>query len=195
MDAPANVLPTPMPARPVAETDWPAFIDSYGRVALAWFRQSGLPLQDLHSVAGDFLTALYQDFRAVAEEPALKFRPWLQFAAHAAWCDVLERKTAPEGEDESSLKAALLASVEAHDEFLRALDNECSRQRRAEAQRHVQSVAEAADWEAFSLAVLQQKPLAEVAAEFQCQDTAIRAALYRVRLRLHEEYVRMEEKS
>ncbi|HLW66413.1 MAG TPA: hypothetical protein VKS79_13955 [Gemmataceae bacterium] len=186
-------MPTTTPARPLAETDWPAFIDSYGRVALAWFRQSGLPLEDLHTVTGDFLKALSREFRAVAEEPTLKFRPWLQFAAHAAWCDVLEKKTAPEEQDQESPKSALLVSMDAHDEFLQAFDNECTRQRRAEALRQVQSVAEPADWEAFSQAVLQQKPLADVAAEFQCEDTAIRAALYRVGMRLREEYVRMEE--
>jgi DNA-directed RNA polymerase specialized sigma24 family protein len=191
MDVPANVLPSQMPARPTAETDWPAFIDSYGRVALVWFRQSGLPLEELHAVMGDFMTALHREYRAVAEEPALKFRSWLQFAAHAAWCYVMENKT--QGESDPSPKAALLASVEAHERFLSALDDECSRQRRAEALRRVHPEVEGADWEAFSLAVLQQKPLAEVASDFQCDDSAIRAALYRVRSRLQKEYLRMEE--
>ena len=90
MDVSAPAAPTKSRARPLAETDWPAFIDSYGRVALAWFRQSGLPLEDLHSLLSDFLTALNREFRVVAEEPALKFRSWLQFGAHAAWCHVLE---------------------------------------------------------------------------------------------------------
>jgi DNA-directed RNA polymerase specialized sigma24 family protein len=191
MDVPANVLPTQMPARPVAETDWPAFIDSYGRVALRWFRRSGLPLDDLHSVAGDFLIALHREYRAVSAEPALKFRSWLQFAAHAAWCDVLENKT--QGESDASPKAALLVSVEAHDQFLNALDAECSRQRRAEALRRVQPKVDAADWEAFAQAVLHQKSLAAVAADFGCEDSAIRAALYRVRARVQAEYLRMEE--
>jgi DNA-directed RNA polymerase specialized sigma24 family protein len=191
MDVTAHASPTQSPARPLAETDWPAFIDTYGRVALAWFRQSDLPPEQVHSVVADFLTALHREYRAVADEPALKFRSWLQFAAHAAWCHVLDNKT--EGEKDTSPKATLLVSVEAHDAFLQALDAECSRQRRAEALRRIQPDIDAADWEAFSQAVLQQKPLADVAAEFQCQDSAIRAAVYRVRMRLHAEYLRIEE--
>jgi DNA-directed RNA polymerase specialized sigma24 family protein len=191
MEVLANVLPSQMPVRPTAETDWPSFINSYGRVTLAWFRQSGIPLNDIQSVVGDFLTALYREYLAVAAEPALKFRSWLQFAAHTAWCDVLENKT--QGESDTSPKAALLVSTEAHDQFLNALDAECSRQRRAEALRRVQPEVDSADWEAFAQTVLQQRPLADVAAEFQCDDSAIRAALYRVRSRLRQEYLRMEE--
>ncbi|HEV3145280.1 MAG TPA: hypothetical protein VGZ47_15420 [Gemmataceae bacterium] len=191
MDIPGNPMLSPPPARPATETDWPAFIDCYGRVILTWFRQSSLPTEEVPIIVREFLMGVHREFCAVINEPALKFRSWLQFAAHASWCDVLEKRTDEQGEADAPV--ALLTSVEAHDQFLKALDAECTRQRRREALRRVELSADAADWEAFSMAVLDQQPMADVAAAFECDDSAIRAALYRVRSRLEQECVRMEE--
>jgi DNA-directed RNA polymerase specialized sigma24 family protein len=193
MDSATIPLPSQSLDRPASETDWSSFIDTYGRVILAWFRQSHLSAADAYSVVRELLTRLHSEFSVVANEPMLKFRSWLQFAAHATWCDVLEKEIDANQSGKTSPTAALLVSVETHDQFLNVLKEECSRQRRGKALRRVQPLADQADWTAFSLAVLQQQPLAEVAATFQCQDSAIQAALYRVHSRLAEEYLRMEE--
>jgi hypothetical protein len=105
----------------------------------------------------------------------------------------LENQPEPEAEGTAPPMAALLISLEAHDRFLKALDDECSRQRRCAALARIQPVGEPADWQAVAMVVFEQQSLAEVAERFQCQDSAIRAALYRVRARLHEEYLRLEE--
>src|SRR5262249_34327426 len=193
MAAPVKPMTFEFPARPRTETDWAAFVDTSGRVVLRWLRQSDLPAEQGPSLVREILTAIHREFCAVASEPSLKFRSWLQYAANASWCLVLENLAPPEGEAQASATAMLLLSLEAHDRFLRALDEECSRQRRCIALARIQPVGEPGDWQAFAMTVFEQQPLADVAARFQCQESAIRAALYRVRMRLQEEYLRLEE--
>src|SRR5262245_48973525 len=119
MAAPVRPMPSELPVRLRAETDWAAFVDTYGRVILNWFRQSNLPADQVHSIVREILSAVHREFSAVASEPSLKFRSWLQYAANASWCLVLENLAQPEGEAQASAMAMLLLSLEAHDRFLK----------------------------------------------------------------------------
>jgi hypothetical protein len=97
------------------------------------------------------------------------------------------------GKEKNASNLELLLTVEAHDRFLQALDAECGRQRRREVLVRVQATANEVDWEVFRRAILENKPIAEVAQGFQCKEIAVSAALYRVQRALAEEQKRVEE--
>ena len=137
------------PSRPPTETTWPAFVDSYGRATLEWFRQSGLPSADVKALVREFMAQLAPEFVAVANEPALRFRAWLQFAAHKCWCGLMEGRVEAADDGATSPQLALLLSVELHDAFLRALDAECTRARQRHILAQVQPLVEPPDWQVF----------------------------------------------
>src|SRR5262249_47872081 len=73
------------PPRPRVEADWPAFVDGSGRAVLAGFRQTGLPEADVRALVAELMAEFAREFAGVANDPALRFRAWLQFAGHKAW--------------------------------------------------------------------------------------------------------------
>jgi hypothetical protein len=181
------------PLRPRSETEWGAFVDSYGRVILEWFSQSNLPRAKVQLAVSKLLTNLHGEFTTITKEADLMFRKWLLFAAHTAWCRLIESRVEAGAEALAQSHLGMLLSIEAHDDFLRALGAECDRQRRGEALRRVFPNAASEDWKAFEKVVLLNKSVADAAQETQCRPTAVSAALYRVRTRLQAELTWMEE--
>jgi hypothetical protein len=180
-------------ARPLAETSWPIFVDTYGRIILEWFRQANLPATEIFAIVREMMTSIYGEFAQVGKEPDLKFRAWLQFAAHAGWCQLMENRVETGADGKPTPTIALLLSVEAHDAFLKTLDNECGRQRRAEILHRAQPLVNEIDWEVFRRGMLLHEPVNVMAQEFQCRETAVGAAMYRVQCVLLDELARMEE--
>src|SRR5262245_32293012 len=155
----------PSPTRPPAESSWPAFVASYGRAILEWFRQSGLPAAETESLVRDLMQWLGREFIQVSAESALRFRPWLQYAGHLAWCKVMESRVDSTGKENATPEQNLLLSEDSHDSFLKSLEDECTHQRRCEVLPRVQAAADATDWELFYGVVLEQIPDTEVAAQ------------------------------
>jgi hypothetical protein len=160
---------------------------------LEWFHLTELPPTEVHSVVRDILTSLYGEFATVSRSADLKFRSWLQFAAHAAWCQLMESRVEAGGDELAQSNLALLLSVEAHDGFLKTLDAECDRQRRGEVLHRVKPIVPQGDWEAFFRVILQNQPVTEAAHDLQCKPTAVCFALFRVQNALHSELARLEE--
>src|SRR5262245_38005540 len=148
--------------RPAPETNWDAFVDAYGRVALEWFRQAGLPLDDVHDVVSKMMIELHAEFLEVVAAPELRFRAWLQFAADRAWNSLAaEQPAGPTGKEP---KWDLLQAEEAREAFLQALDAECSHLRRRQILGQFRSRAGAVVWESFARTVLNCVPAETVAA-------------------------------
>src|SRR5712691_7270048 len=124
MDEPHSPTPA-LPHRPPSESAWGEFVDSYGRAVLEWFRQTGLPPNDIHELVGELIAHLAREFAEMVKAPERRFRAWLQFAAHHAWAGLAEGLMNTEANG-ASPKLALLLSAAAHDTFLKALDTECS---------------------------------------------------------------------
>jgi DNA-directed RNA polymerase specialized sigma24 family protein len=192
MDPVAATSPLP-PARPLSESNWGPFVDSYGRAILNWLRQSGLPTLDAEALTSDLMRHIRREFNQIASEPNLSFRTWLKHAGHAAWFRLMETGGDYLGTEHSPALAILL-SVEAHDAFLNMLDAECSHLRRHEVLPRIPPLVEPADWEAFYLAVLEDVSMAEVAARLHCTELAAHAAVYRVGKLLREQLRALEDK-
>ncbi len=185
--------PPSTPTRPASESDWGQFVDAYGRAILDWLRQTGLATAEADVLTRHLLQFMAREFGQIARERDVRFRAWLNYAAHAAWCGLMETRVDDLG-GEQSPALALLLSVEAHDTFVAMLDAECSHQRRREVLPRVQPQAEPADWEAFYLVVLEGVPVPEVATRLNCTELAAHAALYRVGKLLRQEMQTLEEK-
>ncbi len=190
---PVAATSPPSPARPLSESDWGAFVDAYGRASLDWLRQSGLSSAEAEALTRDLMSHIRREFGQIVNEPNVRFRAWLNYAGHAAWCRLMDTGVDDLGEDQSPTLTMLL-SVEAHDAFLKMLDSECSHRRRREILPRIQPLAEPADWEAFYLAVLEDVPMAEIAARLHSTELAAHAAVYRVGKLLRQELAALEEK-
>ncbi len=179
--------------RPAAESSWDGFVDWYGRCILDWFRQSELPRADADALARDLMRLLAREFTPVLSEPTLRFRGWLQYAAHSAWCKLMEGRVGDSGKSKCSPVVSLLLSVDAHDSLMKALDAECSNQRRREALPRIQAAADGTDWEAFYLVALEGNSPAEAAEQMDCSEVAVRVGAHRVHAMLQQELQRLEE--
>jgi DNA-directed RNA polymerase specialized sigma24 family protein len=178
----------PVAPRLPAETDWGAFVDSYGRALLEWLRLRELPPAEVEALARDFLHVMAREFVPIAADPALRFRAWLQYAARLAWSKLSEGHS----DDEQSPKLSLLRSAEAQEACLKALDAECSHQRRRDVLLRAQSLADPADWEAFYLVVLAEQSVAEAAERMDCSELAVYSAVHRVQVVLKQELTKLE---
>jgi DNA-directed RNA polymerase specialized sigma24 family protein len=179
--------------RPAAENSWDAFVDWYGRSILDWFRASALSTKDADVLVREIMQLLAREFAKVASEPKLKFRGWLQYAIHAAWCKLMERCVGDGGKSQNSPVVALLLSVEAHDNFMKAMDAECTIQRRREVLPRIQALADPADWEAFYFVALERNSPAEAAEQIVCSEFAVRIGMHRVDSLLQQELQKIEE--
>src|ERR1051326_9097121 len=157
--------PPPVAARLPGESEWGAFVDTYGRALLACLRQRALPRDQAGALARQLLHEMAREFAGIVGEPSVRFRAWLQYAAHTAWCRLMEGRSEGVGETQGDPTLALLLSMEAHDALLKVLDNECSHQRRREVLPRAQSQADGGEWEVFYALVLENQLPMDVAAQ------------------------------
>ncbi len=191
-DAPPDVTASRL-ERALSETTWSAFVDAYGRAILEWFRQTGLPTSDVHSLVRELIAQLATDFAEAVKNPEFRFRPWLQFAAHGAWCRLAEGLGSASADDSSS-HVTLLLSPEAHEAFLQALDSECSHLRRREILERIPELAHPKDWEAFARTVLDGLSPDAVATAMVSDELAVRAGAFRVYWALEQEFRAVDAK-
>lgn len=181
------------PACPPSETNWPAFVDVYGRTMLEWFRQAGLPASTIEELVQSVFEFLNREFARMRGDPAFKFRLWLQFAGRAAWGDLIKTKVTAVDPDQRSPVNDLLLSESAYRSFLGALDRECTHQRRREVLPRIQAIAHAADWDIFYQVKLEGIDEAKVAEQIHGSLRSVRAAVFRVFRSLEDELKRIEE--
>ncbi len=183
----------PPPTRPPSETNWPAFVDIYGRTILDWFRRTGVPASDVESLVQDLVGYLNREFARMRGDPGIKFRLWLQFAGRAAWGGLIRTNVTAANPNQPSPLNELLLSESAHRSFLDALDGECSHQRRREVLPRIQAIARAADWDAFYRVKLEGLDESKVAEQTDASLRSVRAAVFRVFRSLEGELKRIEE--
>ena len=178
----------PMRVRPLAETEWPAFVEAYGGAIVGWFRRTGLPRPEAEELVRDVMRSLGRDFG----DPVAGFRPWLQRAGHAAWCRVMQAHSQSAGVGKSSKVLDLLLSVREHDSFLKMLDDECSHERRHAVLSRVQPLSDPVDWEVFYRAALEGVAETDIAVQMQRTPRSVRAAVFRTYRLLENELCRWE---
>lgn len=192
MDAIDIKLPT---NRPAAESDWPGFVETYGRSILDWVRQSELPAADVETLARELIQLLHREFARRNIDPGARFRSWLRDAGRAAWGELLKTRATDANWEQASPINALVLDQSAHAAFLEALDAACSHQRRREALSRIQPAADPTDWDIFYRVILQGSSEADVATEANGTRHSVRAAVFRVYRLLEDELTCIEQTS
>lgn len=179
--------------RPGCEKDWDEFVDAFGQAMLQWAGEAGLPDAEAALFVGKLLRWVVGEFHRVADVPELRFRAWLKYCVHSAWCQMIEKEVG-EAESKSSGIVRLLLSVASHDDLLRRLDAECIFHRRRMVLAYVRRLVDPDDWEAFYRVILEQQPVGEVAVAMQSRELAVRAAIHRVNQRLNQELQKCDDR-
>jgi RNA polymerase sigma-70 factor (ECF subfamily) len=178
---------------PTDQAAWGQFVERYGRKVYGWCRLWGLQQADAEDVTQNVLVDLARQMRTFEYRASGSFRAWLRTLAYRAWCDLLEsRKAAATGSGDTAV-LRVLESVEARDDLLRQLTEECDRELLEEAMKRVQPRVEPQTWEAFRLTALERVSGAEVAGRLGVAVTAVFKAKSRVQKMLQEELHQVEE--
>jgi RNA polymerase sigma-70 factor (ECF subfamily) len=177
---------------PTDQAAWGEFVDRYGRKVYGWCRLWGLQPTDAEDVTQNVLVDLARQMRTFEYRPSGRFRAWLRTVAYRAWCDLLEgRKASAVGSGDTGV-LRVLESVEARDDLLRQLAEECDRELLEEAMKRAQPRVEPQTWEAFRLTALEHQSGAEVANRLGIAVTAVFKAKSRVQKMLQEELQQIE---
>jgi RNA polymerase sigma-70 factor (ECF subfamily) len=185
-------LPGRLHDTPTDQAAWAQFVDRYGRKVYGWCRLWGLQQADAEDVTQNVLVDLARQMRTFDYRPSGSFRAWLRTVAYRAWCDFLEsRKAAATGTGDTAV-LRVLESVEARDDLLRQLAEECDRELLDEAMKRVRLRVEPQTWEAFRLTALERLSGAEVAGRLGVAVTAVFKAKSRVQKMLREELRQFE---
>ncbi|MEM7317065.1 MAG: sigma-70 family RNA polymerase sigma factor, partial [Planctomycetota bacterium] len=109
------------------ESTWDQFVERYGRKIHRWCRSWGLQEVDAEDVTQNVLLALSKQMKTFEYNANGRFRSWLKTVAYRAWCRFHEERkknAVAFGDDDVD---RMLQSVEAREDFLRELDQECER--------------------------------------------------------------------
>jgi RNA polymerase sigma factor (sigma-70 family) len=171
---------------------WNAFVDRYAPKIYGWCRQRRLQEADAQDVTQEVLALLVQKLRTFTYDPHKgTFRGWLKTLTHHAWCDYLERRRrAGTGGEPEAL--ALLDTLEAREDLLKALAETFDLEVLAEAQARVQRQVSPRDWIIFQDLAAEGRTGPAVAQELGMTVTAVLMAKSRVRKRLRQEIHRLE---
>jgi RNA polymerase sigma-70 factor (ECF subfamily) len=175
---------------PTDQAAWNEFVERYGRMIYRWCRQWNLQEADAEDVTQNVLADLARQMRSFEYRASGSFRGWLRTIAYRAWCDLLEsRKTLGSGD---SAVLAILHSVEARDDLLQHLADECDRELLEEAARRVRLRVEPPTWEAFRLTAQEGLSGAAAAERLGLQVATVFKAKSRVQKMLQEELQKLE---
>jgi len=133
---------------------WGEFVEHYGPRVLAWCRRWGAQDADAEDITQMVMMKLSQKMVAFTYDPSRSFRGWLKTIAHHAWYDFEKGQGRTERGSGDTLFVQLLEKVEARDDLMRQLDEECQRQLLEEAMVRVQLRVAPTTWQAFRLTAL-----------------------------------------
>lgn len=134
---------------------WAEFVEHYAHRILAWCRRWGAQDADAEDVTQMVLLKLSQKMSGFTYDPSRSFRAWLKTVAHHVWYDFQKAQRRDGQGSGDSLCVQLLANVEARDDFMREIDDECTKQLLEEAMIRVQLRVAPKTWQAFRLTAIE----------------------------------------
>ena len=161
---------------------WGAFVDRYGPKIYAWCLKWKLQEVDAEEVTQDLLSKLVQVMRSFKYDRARgSFRGWLHTVARNAWQDYLKKRKETVG-----LDPAVWDELRGGD-LSNELESLFDREVWEEAAARTQLQVSARDWQIFQLLELEERPGAEVAAQFQIKVANVYMVKKRVLDKLKQE--------
>jgi RNA polymerase sigma-70 factor (ECF subfamily) len=178
---------------PPDQLGWDEFVERYGRHIYRWCRQWHLQDADAKDVSQTILLKLSQKLRVFSYDPSRSFRSWLKTVAHHAWQDFeRSRPRAPSGTGDSQVQD-LLGTVAARDDLVQRLAEAFDLELLEAAKVRVRLRVAPQTWEAFRLGAVENRPVAEVAAELQISVAMVYVAKSKVQKMLQQEIRKLEK--
>jgi len=180
-------------SNPGDQEAWNAFVDRYGVKVYSWCRRWSLQDADARDVTQNVMLELARQLRAFEYRTGGSFRAWLKTVAYRAWCDFLSarKRTPPVGGADGVLEQ--LQALEAGDDLLRRLEEECEREMFEAAMVRIRPRVQPHTWQAFVLTAIEGKPGAEVAAQLNMKVGTVWVARSKVQKMLQLEVQRLEQ--
>lgn len=180
-------------ASPDDKATWDEFVARYGGKIEQWCRQWGLQPADAEDVTQNVLLALSKQMRTFEYRASGRFRSWLKTIARRAWIDCLEARRRQAVGSGGQAIDEMLASLEAREDFLKQIEDECDRNILEDAMKYVQERVQPHTWQAFQRTALDGRSGKEVAQELDMSVLAVYRARSRVQAMLQDEVARLDE--
>jgi RNA polymerase sigma-70 factor (ECF subfamily) len=180
-------------AHPTDPEHWNAFVDRYAPTIYGWCRRRGLQEADAQDVTQEVLAQLVRKLRTFTYDPHKgTFRGWLKTLTQHAWCDYLEGRRRA-GVAGTGLEAhERLETVEAREDFAKALEEAFDLELLAEAEARVRLQVSPRDWKIFQDLAVDGRSGPAVARELGMTVSAVLMAKSRVQKKLRLEVRRLE---
>jgi RNA polymerase sigma factor (sigma-70 family) len=178
--------------QPTDQAAWGQFVERYGRLILAWCRQTRLQDADIEDITQIVLLQLADKLRTFPYDPSKSFRGWLRTLTRHAWSDFVEaRQRAGRGTGDSAIEERL-QTLPARDDLVARLEEEFDREVLEEASARIRLRVEPSSWQAFQLTAVEGLTAAEAATRLGKQVAAVAKARRRVQKMLAEEVGKLE---
>ena len=179
-------------AEPSDAATWDEFVARYGGKIEQWCRQWGLQPADAEDVTQNVLLALSKQMRTFEYRASGRFRSWLKTVSRRAWIDCLEaRRRQAIGSGGDAIQE-MLASLEAREDFLSRIEEECDRNILEDAMKLVEQRVQSHTWRAFTMTAIDRRSGQEVAVELEMTVLAVYRARSRVQAMLQAEVARLD---
>jgi RNA polymerase sigma factor (sigma-70 family) len=114
--------------QPSDQAAWEEFVGRYGRLILAWCRQTRMQDADIEDVTQIVLIKLADKMKTFAYDPSKSFRGWLRTLTRHAWSDFVEaRQRAGRGTGGSDVEERL-HTLPARDDLVARLEEQFDRE-------------------------------------------------------------------
>jgi RNA polymerase sigma-70 factor (ECF subfamily) len=172
---------------------WDEFVRYYSPRIFAWCRRWGAQEADAEDIVQLVLLKLSQKMTDFAYDPSRSFRGWLKTITHHAWYDFQKNHRLSDKGSGDSLFVALLENVEARDDLVKRLEEECTRQLLEEAIQRVRLRVAAKTWDAFRLTALEELSGAEAGDRLGIPASQVFVYKFRFQKLLEEEMKRLDD--
>jgi RNA polymerase sigma-70 factor (ECF subfamily) len=178
---------------PTNQAAWVEFVEQYGSKIYGWCRKWQLQDADAEDVTQIVLLKLGQKMGEFAYDPARSFRAWLKTVTRHAWSDFVETRQRPGLGSGDSHTHEVLCSVEARDDLVKQMEEECDREILREAMLRVELRVAPQTWKAFCLTALEGLSGAEAAKRIPMQVGQVFVAKRRVQKMLQQEVAKIQK--
>lgn len=174
---------------------WDEFVAQYGPRILSWCRRWGAQDADADDVTQMVLLKLAQKMGEFRYDEKRSFRAWLKTIARHAWYDFKKHQERLGQGAGDGIQQELFDSVEARDDLLKQIEDECARQLLEGAMLRVRLRVAPKTWEAFRLTSLEGKSGVDAGAFLGIPASQVFVYKFRVQKLLEEEVNRLDNGS
>ena len=165
---------------------WDEFVRRYQPMIRDWCLRWGSRPEDAEDVAQEVLLKLLAAMKSFEYDPGRSFRAWLKTVTQNAWNDFGKAHRRESTEDPDRFRA-ILDSRAALDDLRGRMEDAFDRELLDLAMRRVEKRVKPANWRAFQLTAIDQRPGAEAAQDLGMTVARIFIAKHRVQHMLEEE--------